>query len=331
MKTTRRTALARLAALPAGLGAVLASPQSRAQAFADRPIRLIAPYAAGGSADTLARALAELMRKDLGQTVVVENKPGANTAVGAQFVAAAPPDGYTLLLCTGSTVVTNPMLYPKLVYNPERDLAPVARIAVSPLVVAVNPAVPANSLAELVRLARAQPGKLNYASTGTGSVIHLASLFLESQAGLDMAHIPFNGSTPALAATLAGDVQLFVDAISSSLPHIKAGKLRALAVTTAERLTVLPDLPTVAESGFAGFDVSAWYGIMAPAKTPPAVIASLNASIGKALLVKSFRDQFEAQGLVVPAPTSAPAYADYIRRERDKWGPLIKAKKISLD
>jgi tripartite-type tricarboxylate transporter receptor subunit TctC len=330
VKVTRRSAIAQLAVLQAGLAALLASPQARAQAYPERPIRLIAPYAPGGSADTLARALAEQMRKELGQPVLVDNKPGGNTAVGAQLAVAAPPDGYTLLVCTGSTVVTNPLLYPKLGYNPGRDLAPVARIAVSPLVVAVNPGVPSHSLAELIKLARAQPGKLNYASTGTGSLLHLASLFLEAQAGLDMVHIPFNGSAPAISATLAGDVQLFIDSIGSSLPHIKAGKMRALAVTTPERLKVLADVPTVAES-LPGFDVSAWYGIMAPAKTPPAVIARLNAAIGKAMSDKGFREQFEALGLVIPASTTAQAYGDYIRQEQDKWSPIIKAKKITLE
>jgi tripartite-type tricarboxylate transporter receptor subunit TctC len=327
---TRRDALAQLARASISAATLTAVPSARAQGFPERPIRLIVPYAAGGTADQLARALAELMRKELGQPVVIDNKPGGNTAVAAQLAAAAQPDGYTLLVCTGSTVVTNPMLYPKLVYNPERDLAPVARVAVTPLVVAVNPGVPANSFAEFVRLVRAQPGKLNYASSGTGSAIHLASVFLEAQAGLDMAHIPFNGSSPAIAAVLAGDVQLFVDSIASSLPQIKAGKMRALAVTTPERLNVLPDVPAVAES-YPGFDVSAWYGVMAPAKAPAAVIARLNAAIGKAMADKGFASQFEALGLMIPASTSAQAYGDFIRRERDKWAPIIKAKKISLE
>lgn len=327
---TRRRAIAHLS-IVAGGAAMLASPQVRAQGFPDRPLRLITPYAAGGSADALARGVAEQMRKILGQPVVVDNKPGGNTAVGAQLTAAAAPDGYTLLICTGSTVVTNPLLYPKLSYNPERDLAPVARIAVSPLVVAANRALPVQTFADLIRLAKAQPGKLNYASTGTGSVLHLASLFLEAQAGLDMTHIPFNGSSPALAAVMAGEVQLFIDSIASALPLIKGNRLRALAVTTPDRLQVLPDIPTVAESGFPGFDVSAWYGIMAPAKTPPDVITRLNAAIGKGLEDKAFREQFEALGLVIPAPTSPQAYSDYIRQERDKWGPIIKAKKITLE
>ncbi|WP_077593488.1 tripartite tricarboxylate transporter substrate binding protein [Polaromonas sp. A23] len=327
---TRRRAIARLS-VAAGGAAMLASPHVLAQGFPDRPLRLITPYAAGGSADGLARGVAEQMRKILGQSVLVDNKPGGNTAVGAQLTAAAAPDGYTLLICTGSTVVTNPLLYPKLSYNPERDLAPVARVAVSPLVVSVNRALPVQTFADLIRLAKAQPGKLNYASTGTGSVLHLASLFLEAQAGLDMTHIPFNGSSPALAAVMGGEVQLFIDSIASSLPQIKGGKLRALAVTTPDRLQVLPDIPTVAESGFPGFDVSAWYGIMAPAKTPPDIIARLNAAIGKGLVDKAFREQFEALGLVIPAPTSPQAYGDYIRQERDKWGPIIKAKKITLE
>jgi tripartite-type tricarboxylate transporter receptor subunit TctC len=338
MKVNRRTAIGRMAMAPAAMTAALATltaPRAQAQtaagpAFPDHPIRLVVPYAAGGSADTLARALAKQMQIDMGQPVFVENKPGGNTAIGAQAVAAAPADGYTLLVCTGSTVVTNPMLYPKLTYDPARDLAAVARIAVSPLVVAVNPALPAANLAEFIRLARAKPGKLNYASTGTGSVIHLASLLLESQAGIEMVHIPFNGSAPAIAAVLGGQVEMFSDSIASSLPHIKAGKMRALAVTTAERLKVLPDVPAVAET-FPGFDVSAWYGVMAPAKTPPAVIARVNAAIAKAMADKGYREQFEAMGLVIPASTNAPAFAELIRRERDKWGPLIKAKNITLE
>ena len=328
MTSTRRRALLQIASAGA---AWLAAGPVRAQAYPNRAIRLVAPYPAGGSADTLARAVAEHLRKELGQPVVVDNKPGGNTSIGAAAVATAAPDGYTLLVCTGSTVVTNPFLYPKLSYAPERDLAPVARVAVAPLVVAVNAALPAKNLAELIRLAKAKPGSLNYASTGMGSVIHLATLLLEGQAGVEMTHIPFNGSTPAIAAVLGGEVQLFLDAVQSSLPHIKAGKLRALAVTTAERLQILPDVPTVAESGFPGFDVSAWYGVMAPAKTPPEIVARLNEAIGRLLTDKTFREFFEAQGLAIPAPTSPQAYGEFIRRERDKWGPLIRAKNIVLE
>jgi len=292
---------------------------------------LIVPYAVGGSTDVLARGLAEQLRRDLGQAVLVENKPGANTAVGAQITATAAPDGYTLLICTGSTVVTNPMLYPKLAYDPGRDLAPISLIAGTPLVVAVNPKLAVYSLADLIGLAKAQPGRLNYASTGAGSMVHLATLFLEASAGIDMTHIPYNGSSQAIIATIAGDVQIIVDSIGSSLPQIKAGKLRAIAVTTRERLKVLPEVPTVAESGFPSFDVSAWYGIMAPAKTPPEIITRIHSTISKVLVDKAFREQFEALGLMVPVPIGIQAYREYIRAESEKWGPIIKAKKIGLE
>ncbi|HSV45221.1 MAG TPA: tripartite tricarboxylate transporter substrate binding protein [Ramlibacter sp.] len=322
---SRRALLALTAALP-----LIATSAARAQAFPDRPIRLVVPYAAGGTADALARAVAEHMRKALGQPVLVDNKPGGNTAVGAQIVAAAAPDGHTLLMGTGSTMVTNPLMSAKLSYN-AGDLAPVARLAVAPLVVEVHPAVPAQTFAEFVRHTRAQPGKLNFASTGSGSVVHLASLLIESQAGLEITHVPYNGSAPALAAVLGGEVQLFLDSIGSSLPLIKAGRLRALAVTTPERLKVLPDVPTVAESGFPGFDASAWYGVLVPARTPPEVVARLNAAIGSALVDKGFREQFETTGLVVAAPASVAEFAERLRREHERWAPLIRAKKLTLE
>jgi tripartite-type tricarboxylate transporter receptor subunit TctC len=324
---TRRAAL-KFAAMNLPLLASL--PASAQQTFPSRPLRLVVPYAPGGTADALARALAEHMRKSLGQPVVVDNKPGANTAIGAQMVATAAADGYTLLLATGSTMVTNPLMYAKLGYDP-RDLAPVGMVAVAPLVVEVHPDVPAKDLAELIRLVRAKPGRLNYASTGAGSVIHLASLLLESQAGLQLTHIPFKGSSPALAAVLSGEVEVFLDSIGSSMPLIKAGKLRALAVTTPKRLKVLPNVPTVAESGFPGFDASAWYGVLAPARTPTEVVARLNASIATALGDKGFREQFEATGLAVAAPASASTFAAQLVRETDRWAPLIRGKKLALE
>jgi tripartite-type tricarboxylate transporter receptor subunit TctC len=323
---TRRAAL-KLAAMHLPL---LAALPAAAQAFPNRPLRLVVPYAPGGTADALARALAEHMRKALGQPVVVDNKPGANTAIGAQMVTLAAADGHTLLLATGSTMVTNPLMYPKLGYDP-RDLTPVGLVGIAPLVVEVHPDVPARNFAELIRLARAKPGHLNYGSTGAGSVIHLASLLLESQAGLQLTHIPFKGSAPALAAVLAGEVQMLLDSIGSSMPLIKAGKLRALAVTTPKRLKVLPDVPTVAESGFPGFDASAWYGVLAPARTPPAVVARLNAAVAAALGDKAFREQFEATGLTIPAPASPAAFAAQLVRETDRWAPLIRGKKLALE
>jgi tripartite-type tricarboxylate transporter receptor subunit TctC len=315
--------------LVAGFATLLLLAPAFAQNFPDRPVRLVVPYAAGGTADALARALAEHMRKSLGQPVVVDNKPGGNTAVGALAVAGAPADGHTLLLGTGSTIVTNPLLSSKLAYNPA-DLAAVGRVAVAPLVALVHPAVPAHTLGELLQQARAQPGKFNYASTGTGSVVQLGSLLLESAGGVQMTHVPFNGSTPALAALLGGQVELFMDSVGSSLPHVKAGKLRALAVTTPERLKVLPDVPAIAES-FPGFDASAWYGVLAPARTPQPVIDRLNAAIAVALADKGFRELFEALGLSVLQPANAAAFTEFIRREHERWGPVVRARKLSLD
>jgi tripartite-type tricarboxylate transporter receptor subunit TctC len=295
--------------LVAGFATLLLLAPAFAQNFPDRPVRLVVPYAAGGTADALARALAEHMRKSLGQPVVVDNKPGGNTAVGALAVAGAPADGHTLLLGTGSTIVTNPLLSSKLAYNPA-DLAAVGRVAVAPLVALVHPAVPAHTLGELLQQARAQPGKFNYASTGTGSVVQLGSLLLESAGGVQMTHVPFNGSTPALAALLGGQVELFI--------------------TTPERLKVLPDVPAIAES-FPGFDASAWYGVLAPARTPQPVIDRLNAAIAVALADKGFREQFEALGLSVLQPANAAAFTEFIRREHERWGPVVRARKLSLD
>jgi tripartite-type tricarboxylate transporter receptor subunit TctC len=328
MKTlNRRIALAlATVALPLFLSA-----PARADAYPDKPIHLIVPYTAGGSTDVLARVLAEYVRKSLGQPVVVENKPGANTAIGAQTVATAAPDGYTLLLATGSTIVTNPLLYAKLSYNAERDFTPVARVAISPLVLTANPGLPATNFSEFVKLARAQPGKLNYTSPGPGSVMHLAMLLLAKQAGLDMVHVPFKGSSPALTATMAGDAQLCMDAVTSALPLVKSGKLRALAVSTPERLKALPDVPSVAEGGFPGFDASAWYGIMAPARTPPDAIAKLHRAISAAMSDPAFRDRFDALGLSIPAPITPAAFADTIRAERERWTPIVRNNKLSLD
>ena len=330
MKITRRDTLVQLAMGSISAATLMAAPSARAQGFPDRPIRLVVPYAAGGLADSLARTLGESLRKTLGQTVVIDNKPGANSAIGAQMVAKAPADGYTLLLCTGATLVTGPLLYKKLTYNPD-DLTPVARVAVSPLVLEVHPGVPAATLAELIRYGRANPGKLNYATTGIGSVVQLASLLFEQQAGLQMTHIPFNGSSQAFTAILGGEVQMFMDAVGSSVPLIKDGRLRALAVSSPERLKALPDVPTIAESGFPGFDASAWYGIVAPAQTPPQIVARLNEAIGAATAGKAFREQFEAIGVLVPPPASVASFVEHIRQDRDKWGPLIKAKNLTLD
>jgi tripartite-type tricarboxylate transporter receptor subunit TctC len=315
------------------LSCLAAAPAARAAAanLPDKPIHLIVPYAPGGSADVLARSLAELMRKELGQVVIVENKPGANTAIGAKALALAPPDGTTLLLATAATVVLNPLLSPKLGYDPVRDFVAVARVADTPIVIDVRPDAAPKTLAELMALAKSQPGKVDYGSTGVGSSLHLAGELLQFETGTQMLHVPYKGSAPALTGLLGGEILVLIDGIGSSMPLIKGGKLRALAVTSAQRLPALPDVPTVAESGYPKFEVTTWYGVMAPAKTPEALLERLNAAILHATADKAFREQFEALGLIIPAPMKPKEFTAYIGRESARWAPLIKAKNITLD
>ena len=318
--------------LGAGLiGCAAVAPVARAGDVPDKPIRLLVPYAPGGSTDVLGRALAELMRKDLGQVVIVENKPGANTAIAAQALVGAPADGTTLLLATAATVVLNPLLNARLGYEPERDFTAVARVAATPLVLVVKPDAAPKTLGELMALAKAQPGEVDYGSTGVGSSLHLAGELLQTDSGTQMLHVPYKGSAPALTGLLAGEIHFMVDAVGSSIPLVNGGKLRALAVTSAQRVPALPDVPTVAESGYPGFDVITWFGVMAPAKTPEAVLNRLNQAITHATAEKAFREQFGALGMIVPAPLTPSEFSAYIRAESAKWAPLIKAKNIRID
>jgi tripartite-type tricarboxylate transporter receptor subunit TctC len=302
-----------------------------AATFPEKPIRLVVPYSPGGITDVLARALAERLRSSLGQPVIVDNKPGANTALGARVVASAEPDGYTVLFATGATVVLNPLLYPKLSYNPEKDFTPVARIAVTPLLMVVGGASRDRTLRDFVADAKANPGKLNYASTGTGSSLHLAVELLQSEAGISLLHVPYNGSSPAHSALMGGDIQFFADAAGSAMALVKGAKLRALAVTSRERLPALPDVPTVIESGYPDFEVTTWFGLMLPRNAPAEVIRRLNAAVAQAIADKSFRDQFEALGLIVPPALTQPDFVQYIGKERARWAPLIRSKNIVLE
>ncbi|VTU21507.1 Argininosuccinate lyase [Variovorax sp. PBL-H6] len=321
-------ALAAGIALPLVLGA---SGSVGATAFPDKPIRLIVPYNPGGITDSLARRLAELMRQDLQQPVIVENKPGGNTALGARAVASAAPDGYTVLFATGATAVLNPLLYPKLSYNPDKELLPVARVAITPMVMVVGPNSTYRALREFVVDAKANPGKFNYASTGTGSSLHLAVELLQSETGISLVHVPFNGSAPAQSALMGGDVQFFADAAGSSMALVQGGRLRALAVTSRERLPALPEVPTVAESGYPNVEVTTWFGLMLPRNAPADVANRLNVSAARAIADPSFRQQFEALGLVVPPAMTQAEFVRYIGKERERWAPLIRAKNIVLE
>jgi len=312
------------------LGVVFAGAAGAAE-YPDKPIHLLVPYPPGGITDVLTRSLAELMRKELGQPVIVENKPGANTAVAAQALATSPADGYTVMMAAAATVVLNPLLNAKLAYDPARDFTPVARIAETPLVLVVRTESPARTLADLIAAAKAKPADASYASTGMGSTLHLAGELLQQQTGTQMLHVPYKGSAPALNGVLGGETQFMIDSVGSSIPLIKGGKLRGVAVTSAKRLPALPDVPTVAESGVPGFDVSTWFGLLVPRQTPPAVVARLNAAVAVAVRDPAFRAQFEAVGLIVPAPIDPAAFAAFIQAETAKWAPLIKAKNITLE
>ena len=300
-------------------------------AFPDRPLKLVVPYTPGGAADQLSRVLAERLSRELAQPVVVENKPGANTMIAATQVARSQPDGYTLFLASNASMVLNPMLYQKIAYDAARDFSVLSVVAELPLVVVANNEVPAATLAQFVGVAKARPGKLNYASVGIGNPLQLATELLKSRTGMDVAHIPYNGSAPALSSLMANDTQLMVDVISTSLPLVKEGKIKALAVTTAERLPVLPDVPTVAESGFPGFRAATWFGVAVPAATPAAEAGALRDAVAKVMRQPDFRERFQALGLVIQAPRDQTETERYVAEDRERWGEVIRANHIKLD
>jgi tripartite-type tricarboxylate transporter receptor subunit TctC len=301
-----------------------------AQVYPSKPIHLIVPFAAGGGNDNVARLVGKRLADSLGQPVLIDNRPGAGGVVGAELAAKAAPDGYTLFLGGVGSHAINPSLHDKLPYDPIRDFAPVALLAQAPLVLVVHPSVPAGSFPEFVAYARANPGRLNFASNGNGSSSQLAAVMFDSMAGVDMVHVPYKGLSPALADLLSGQVQLMFSSVVAILPHIKAGKLRGLAVTGARRLASMPELPTIAESGFPGYEASSWYGILAPAGTPREIVAKLNAELSKALEQPEVRSSLLAEG-AEPAGGSPERFAAHIRSEKERLGKLIRDAKIRLE
>jgi tripartite-type tricarboxylate transporter receptor subunit TctC len=310
--------------------AAFLSFSAAAQSYPSKPIRLIVPFAAGGGNDNVARLVGKRLADGLGQPVLVDNRPGAGGVVGAELAAKSAPDGYTLFLGGVGSHAINPNLHEKLPYDPIKDFAPVALLAQAPLVLVVHPSVPANSVAELTAYARAHPGKLNFASNGNGSSSQLAAVMFDSMAGVEMVHVPYKGLSPALADLLSGQVQLMFSSVVAILPHIKAGKLRGLAVTGAKRLASLPELPTIAESGLPGYEASSWYGILAPAGTPREIVMKLNAGLAKALEQPEVRNSLLAEG-AEPVGGSPEAFAAHIRAEKERLGKLIRDAKIRLE
>ena len=306
------------------LGLTLACAGASAQNYPSRPIRLVVPYPPGGPLDIMARAIGQKLTEAWSQPVVVDNRAGAGGNIGADLVAKSPADGYTLLMGAVATHAINPTLYGKLPYDPVKDFAPVALVAQVPNILVVNPSVPARSVRELIELARARPGYLNFGSGSTGSTGHLAGELFKTMAGVQMMHIPYKGGAPAMADLLAGQVQLMFDNLANALPNVRAGKLRALALTTLARSPAVPDLPTIAESGLPGFDLTTWFGVMVPAGTPPGIVAKLNAEIVRALAAKDMRERLEKMGAEAPANNTPEHFAAFIRTEAAKYAKVVK-------
>ena len=301
-----------------------------AQAWPNKPVRLVVPFPAGGTTDILARAMAQKLSESLGQAFVVDNRPGAGGNIGSDIVAKSAPDGYTLLMGTVGTHAINPGLYPKMPYDHVKDFVPVVLVAGVPNVLVVHPDVPVRSVADLVALARAKPGTINFASSGAGTSIHLSGELFKSLAGVQITHVPYKGSAPALTDLLGGQVQIMFDNLPSALPHIKSGKLRALAVTSTKRAPALPDLPTIAESGVPGFEASSWFGILAPAGTPRDIVMRINVEANKALQSAEMKEKLLGQG--AEAVGNPPEFfADTIRTETTKWAKVVKDSGAKVD
>ena len=313
------------------VAALAAVPAARAADYPSRPIKLVVPYAAGGPTDVLGRLVGDFLGRDLKQPVIVENKAGAQGAIGAEAVARAEPDGYTLFVAAASIIVLNPMLYKKLSYDPVRDFRMLALVTDLPVVMEINPAVPARTVAEFVSWAKQNPGKVNFGSAGTGGTIHLAGEMFRQMAGIEMTHVPYKGAGPALVDLISGNIQVMFDTQSTALPPIKSGLVRALGVSSERRSPDLPDVPTIAESGYPDYRVSVWYGIAAPAKVPDEIAAKISASLDRALNDDTFRASLEKIGFPVFRPRSAAAIKEFIDADRARWSGVIKAQNITLD
>jgi tripartite-type tricarboxylate transporter receptor subunit TctC len=311
------------------LALVLTGGSALAQAWPGKPIHLVVPFPPGGTTDVLARALGDKLAQSLGQPIIVENKAGAGATLGADYVAKSKPDGYTLLMGAVHHTIA-PAVYKKLPYDFQKDFAPITTVALVPNVLVVNANTPAKSTAELVALAKAQPGKLTYGSNGNGTAQHLIGTQFESLTGTDIIHVPYKGSGPLAVDLLGGQITLSFDTITPVLQHIKGGKLRALAVTTAKRSSALPDVPTLDEVGLKGFNIGTWFGVLAPAATPKDITLRLNTEIVKVVQSPDFRKRMEEIG-AEPIGNSAEQMAQQIKDETDKFAKLVKDSKVAVE
>ena len=294
-----------------------------AQAYPSKPIRYIVPFPAGGGQDLVVRALAPRMSEALGQTVIVDNRPGAATMVGAELAAKSPPDGYTVFNGSNTTLAINPNLYSKVPYDPIKDFVAVTQIASLPNLLVVHPSLPVRTVKELAALARNRPGQLNYGSSGTGTPAQLAGVMFGDEAHAKLVHVPYRGSSQALTALISGETQMMFGSMTSTLPFVKSGRLRAIAVTGAKRSLAAPDVPTVAEAAFPGFEAVTWYGLFVPAGTPAAIITKLNAEVVKILRAPDFRDWLVAQG-ADPVGSTPDELAAFVKTELVKYAKIVK-------
>jgi tripartite-type tricarboxylate transporter receptor subunit TctC len=332
MSLNRRRVLAALAVLGAAAAPLSAPAQS---GWPSKPVRIVVPFAAGGTTDILARALAPELSRVFGQQFIVDNKPGAGGNIGAADVARSAPDGHTLLMGTVGTHGINQSLYPKLPYDPIKDFAPITLVAGVPNVLVMNPGKAKQygieGVPDLIRYAKANPGKLNMASSGNGTSIHLSGELFKTMTGTSMVHVPYKGSGPALLDLVGGTMDLMFDNLPSAMSQIKGGNLKALAVTSAQRSTALPDVPTIAEAGpVPGFDASSWFGLLAPAGTPPEIVNRLQQETAKALSTPEIKERLQAQG-AIPSGMSPQEFARYIDAETKKWAEVVKASGAKVD
>jgi tripartite-type tricarboxylate transporter receptor subunit TctC len=327
MLLTRRKAMA---GFGGGLAMLAARPVLAQTAYPTRTIKMVVPYPAGGTTDFLGRLVADQLQTGLGAVVIVENKPGAATSTGAEFVARAEPDGHTLLMATSTTLAINKTLYKKLPYDPVKDFAPIALVAAVPFALIVNPQLPATTLSEFIAYARSKPG-LAYGSAGNGSPQHLGAEMLKAAAGIDIRHVPYRGSVPAMLDVIAGHIPFMVVDLQPALPQIREGKVRVLGVTTSKRVAAAPDIPTLAEGGLAGYELVAWQGVVGPAGMPRAIVDRLAAQIGKLVADPATQDKLAAIALQ-PLPGSTPdSFAGYVKSEVERWAVVVKNAGVELD
>lgn len=325
-----RVRAAIFAAFVAAVAAAGHAGSASAEVYPNRPVRIVVPYSPGGTTDILARALAQKLAEALGQQVVIDNRPGAAGMIGADLVAKAAPDGYTVLMASVAEVAINQSLYGKMTYDPVRDLAPVTLAGVTPLILVIHPSIPASSVEELLAHTKAKPGQFTFGSPGNGSVQHLSGELVKTVAHVDWVHVPYKGAPAVLADVLGGQVSMFFAGMPPAMPHVKTGRLRALAVTTAKRSPAAPEIPTMEEAGVPGFDISNWFGVFVPAATPKDVIAKLNREISKALQLKDVRERMADQGLETVGNTSEQ-FSAFLRAEIAKYAKLIQVSGARAD